>query len=134
MFLRFFYDFSTIIPLAHFPPFPREILVSRSKENPSPNLACTKFFYNSSLKSLWNLCFLTRVNSQRGRIVELFGGPSLVGLRVGKELWKNCKKISRALVQKYFYNPSTILPRRAARQGFRKNYCFLKRLFYTKKQ
>jgi hypothetical protein len=50
MFLQFFYDYSTIIPRAHFPDFPRKILVSRSKENPSPNLACTKFFYNSSTK------------------------------------------------------------------------------------
>jgi hypothetical protein len=49
--LQFFYDFSTIIPRAHFPAFPREILVSRSKKNSSPNLACTKFFYNSSSKS-----------------------------------------------------------------------------------
>jgi hypothetical protein len=49
--LRFFYDFSTIIPCAHLPSFPRKILVSRSKENPSPNLACTKFFYNFSTKS-----------------------------------------------------------------------------------
>jgi hypothetical protein len=48
--LRFFHDFSTIIPCAHLPSFPREILVSRSKENPSPNLACTKFFYNFSTK------------------------------------------------------------------------------------
>jgi hypothetical protein len=51
MFLQFFYDFSTIIPCAHLPSFPRKILVSRSKENPSPNLACTKFFYNFSIKT-----------------------------------------------------------------------------------
>jgi hypothetical protein len=51
MFLQFFYDFSTIIPCAHLPSFPRKILVSRSKENPSPNLACTKLFYNFSTKS-----------------------------------------------------------------------------------
>jgi hypothetical protein len=54
MFLQFFYDFSTIfftiIPCAHLLSFPREILVRRSKENPSPNLACTKFFYNFSKK------------------------------------------------------------------------------------
>jgi hypothetical protein len=49
--LRFFYDFSTIIPCAHLPSFPGKILVSSSKENPSPNLACTKFFYNFSTKS-----------------------------------------------------------------------------------
>jgi hypothetical protein len=49
--LRFFYDFSTIIPCTHLPSFPRKILVSRSKENLSPNLACTKFFYNFSTKS-----------------------------------------------------------------------------------
>jgi hypothetical protein len=49
--LRFFYDFSTIIPCAHILSFPRKSLVSRSKENPSPNLACTKFFYNFSTKS-----------------------------------------------------------------------------------
>jgi hypothetical protein len=68
--LRFFYNFSTIIPYSHLPSFPCKILVSRSKENPSPNLACTKFFYNFSTKLPYNLCFLTRVNRQRGRIVE----------------------------------------------------------------
>jgi hypothetical protein len=36
---------------------PRKILVSRRKKNPSPNLACTKFFYNFSTKSPWKLCF-----------------------------------------------------------------------------
>jgi hypothetical protein len=53
--LRFFYDFFYDYSPRHFPAFQREILVSRSKENPSLNLARTKFFYNSSTKSLWNL-------------------------------------------------------------------------------
>jgi hypothetical protein len=58
--LRFFYDYFTIIPCAHFPAFPRKILVSRSKENPSPNLACTKakqillqFFHKIAVESLF---------------------------------------------------------------------------------
>jgi hypothetical protein len=50
MFLQFFYDYSTIIPCAHFPAFPHEIPKTRSKENPFPNLTCTKLFYNSSTK------------------------------------------------------------------------------------
>jgi hypothetical protein len=65
--LRFFYDYS---PRA-FPCFyARDPIVSRSKENPSPNLACTKFFYIFSTKLPWSLCFLSRVNSQQEIIVE----------------------------------------------------------------
>jgi hypothetical protein len=73
--------FYTIIPRAHFLAFPREILVSLSKENPSSNLACTKFFNNSSTKLPYNLCFL------------------LGSTASGEELWKNCKKIFRVLVR-----------------------------------
>jgi hypothetical protein len=108
--LFFFFNFSTIIPRAHFPPFPREILDSRSKENPSPNLACTKFFYNSSPKSLWNLCFLTRVNGQRGRIVEELLKYFAGALSMGCASRKNCRQIVERFCARSSKNISTILP------------------------